>query len=129
MGCGFTILPSIGTPAQAQWAVVTDGRVSYTNDAFQFSSARRARFGEDPSLPTVVPLDKPEDVIWEPAVEVVRASRGAWGTTELSANAHGFIYTNNPVFNHADYRVQAGHLSTQRLHERSSRRHPSESPG
>ena len=100
-------LPGMPIAGQAQWAVVTDGQVSYTNDAFQFSSARRARFSEDPSLPTFVPLDKPEDVIWEPAVEVIRKFRPALGATEFSVKAHGFIYTNNPIFNHADYRVQA----------------------
>ena len=49
-------------------------RTSYTTDAFQFSSARQLALSEDPSQPTVVPLDKSEDVISrEPTVEVIRS--------------------------------------------------------
>jgi hypothetical protein len=53
--------------AWGEWAMTAEQRTSYTSDAFQFSSARRLALSEDPSQPTVVPLDKPEDVVWEPA--------------------------------------------------------------
>ncbi|HJU05052.1 MAG TPA: hypothetical protein VJ692_07835, partial [Nitrospiraceae bacterium] len=40
-------------------------------------------------------------------MEVIRKFRPARGATEFSVKAHGFIYTINPIFNHADYRLQA----------------------
>lgn len=93
-------------PAGAEWSAIAEQRVSYTNDAFQFSSARRFALNEDPSQPTVVPLGEPEDVIWEPAVEVIRSGSTAFGPNELSVKAHGYIYTDKPIFNHGDYRIQ-----------------------
>jgi hypothetical protein len=96
----------VAPAAGADWSVLTDARVSYTDDVFQFSAARRQRFIEDPSQPTVVPGAKTSDFVWEPAVEVRRLSRSAWGPTELSFKAHGFLYTNNPIFNHGNYRIQ-----------------------
>ncbi|MDP1769630.1 MAG: hypothetical protein Q8L74_12640 [Nitrospirota bacterium] len=92
--------------ATAEWSAIAEQRTSYTTDAFQFSSARRLRFGEDPSQPTVVSTNKPEDVIWEPSIEVLRSSSTTLGKNELSFKAHGAIFTNNPVLDHGDYRIQ-----------------------
>ncbi len=92
--------------ARAEWSAIAEQRVSYTTDAFQFSSARRLALNEDPSQPTVVPLTKPEDVIWEPAVEVIRSGSTAFGHNELSVKAHGYLYTDKSIFNHGDYRIQ-----------------------
>jgi hypothetical protein len=93
-------------PAEAEWSAIARQHVSYTTDAFQFSSARRLYLSEDPSLPTVVPLGEPEDVIWEPAVEVIRTGPTRLGPNELSVKAHGFIYTDKPIFNHGDFHIQ-----------------------
>lgn len=106
----FLILLTLFVPspnAMAEWSAIAEQKTSYTTDAFQFSSARRLRYSEDPSQPTVVSIDKPEDVIWEPSLDVVRSSATSFGKNELSLKAHGAIYTNNPIFNHGDYRIQA----------------------
>jgi hypothetical protein len=92
--------------ATAEWSAIAEQKTSYTTDAFQFSSARRLRFSEDPSQPTVVQTEKPEDVIWEPSLEALRGSSNSIGKNEMSVKAHGAIYTNNPVFTHGDYRIQ-----------------------
>ncbi len=92
--------------ARAEWSAVAEQKTSYTTDAFQFSSARRLRLTEDPSQPTVVSTEKPADVIWEPALEVIHSTPMAQGKNELSVKAQGAIFTNNPIFNHADYRIQ-----------------------
>ena len=63
----------------AEWSAIAEQRVSYTNDAFQFSSARRLALSEDPSQPTLFPWEKPEDMIWEPAVELIRSGSTTWG--------------------------------------------------
>jgi opacity protein-like surface antigen len=99
-------LAEAGGAAQAEWSASVEQRTSYTTDAFQFSSARRLALSEDPSQPTVVPVEKPDDVIWEPALEVIRGSSNSLGKNELSFKARGAIYTNNPIFDHGDYRIQ-----------------------
>lgn len=106
--CGLICWGLFSSPhsASAEWSAIAEQKTSYTTDAFQFSSARRLRFSEDPSQPTVVPTDKPEDVIWEPSIEVIRSSPTSLGKNELSLKAHGSIFTNNPIFNHGDYRIQ-----------------------
>lgn len=93
-------------PAKAEWSAIAQQQVSYTTDAFQFSSARRLALSDDPSQPTVVSLGRPEDVIWEPAVEVIRSGPTGLGPNELSVKAHGYIYTDKPIFNHGDFRIQ-----------------------
>ncbi|GAB1721358.1 MAG: hypothetical protein NTNFB01_02540 [Nitrospira sp.] len=92
--------------AQAEWSAIAEQKTSYTTDAFQFSSARRLRLTEDPSLPTVVSTDKPQDVIWEPGLEVIHSTPTMQGKNELSVKAQGAIFTNNPIFNHSDFRIQ-----------------------
>lgn len=92
--------------SHAEWSAIAEEKTSYTTDAFQFSSARRLALTEDPSQPTVVPLNKQEDVIWEPSVEVIQSSSNSLGRNDLSIKAHGYIYTNNAIFNHGDYRIQ-----------------------
>lgn len=93
-------------PLLAEWSATAEQRTSFTTDAFQFSTARRLRFNEDPSQPTVVPIDKPEDVIWEPSIKVQRLSINGWGKNEFIVKAHGYLFTNNPAFNHGEYRLQ-----------------------
>ncbi len=93
-------------PARAEWSAVAEQRVSYTTDVFQFSSARRLALNEDPSQPTIVPLGKPSDVVWEPSLEVIKSSSPWLGKNEMSVEAHGFIYTDKPIFNHGDYLIQ-----------------------
>lgn len=95
-----------GDAAYAEWSALAEQKVSYTTDAFQFSSARRLRFSEDPSFPTVVPVEKPEDVIWEPSLEVLKSFTPRPGKTEVAFKAHGYLYTDKPIFNHGDYRFQ-----------------------
>lgn len=103
-------------PAQADWSVITQSRMTYTDDVFQFSASRRQKFSEDPSQPTVVPVERKSDFVWDPSVELIRASTNALGSNELSVKAHGFLYTANPIFNHGDYRLQM----KQRLSEETA---------
>jgi len=100
----LAIPPSDATGSD--WTAIADTKLSYTTDAFQFSSARRLRFSEDPSLPTVVQVEKPEDVIWEPSLELIRSFSSGSDRTDVAIKAHGYLYTDKPVFNHGDYRFQ-----------------------
>lgn len=102
------ILAQVGMPipAQAEWSAIAEQKTSYTTNAFQFSSARRLAFSEDPSQPTVVSVTNPEDVIWEPSIEIIRSASDSFGRNELSVKAHGYIFTDNAIFDHGDYRIQ-----------------------
>jgi hypothetical protein len=92
--------------AGAEWSATAESRMTYTDDVFQFSASRRQKFSEDPSQPTVVPTEKVSDIVWDPSLELVHSSSSSLGPTQISAKAHGFLYTANPVFNHGDYRLQ-----------------------
>lgn len=100
------LLISLPSRTRAEWSAIAESRMTYTDDVAQFSASRRQKFNEDPSQPTVVPTEKQSDLVWDPSLELVRSSRSSLGLTEVSAKAHGFFYTDNPLFNHADYRLQ-----------------------
>lgn len=98
------LIPSEGLAGE--WSAVAEQKVLYTDDVFQLSSARRLALAEDPSQPTIVPVDNPSDIVWEPSLEVIRKSHASSGPTELSLKAHGFIFTDHSIFNHGNYRLQ-----------------------
>lgn len=88
------------------WSAIAEQRVLYTDNAFQLSSVRRLALAEDPSQPTAVQVRKPSDVVWEPSVDVRRMSSNRLGKVEISAKAHGFIFTDHASLNHGNYRIQ-----------------------
>ena len=93
--------------AAADWSATAETKVLYTDNVFELSSARRLSLSEDPSQPALVPVNKPSDVVWEPALDVRHTSNPTnLGSTEVSFKAHGFIFTDNPIFNHGNYRIQ-----------------------
>lgn len=94
-------------PARAEWSALTEAKVLYTDNVFELSSARRLSLAEDPSQPSVVPLNKPSDVVWEPSVDLRHSSRPTnLGETVVSFKVAGFLFTEHPLFNHGNYRVQ-----------------------
>ena len=101
----FGAVPAFAESADG-WSAIAEQKVLYTDNAFQFSSARRLALAEDPSQPTNVQTDKPSDVVWEPSLDVRRTSSNRFGKLEVSAKAHGFIFTDHSVFNHGNYRIQ-----------------------
>ena len=48
-----------GEGIAAEWSAITEAKVLYTDNVFEFSAARRLRLSEDLSQPTVVPLNRP----------------------------------------------------------------------
>jgi hypothetical protein len=102
---GFLILFGFTHSARAEWSAVAESKVSYTDNVINFSASRRLKFSEDPSQPTGIPA-KLSDVIWDPSLEVIRSSSSKFGPNELSVKAQGVIFTNNPIFNYGDYRLQ-----------------------
>ena len=102
---GLLVLVCFPRTVVADWSAIAETKVSYTNNVTNFSAARRLKFSEDPSQPTALPSQL-SDVIWTPSLEVIRSSSLTLGPNELSIKAQGFIYTNNPIFDHGDYRLQ-----------------------
>ena len=91
----------------ADWSATAEAKVLYTDNVFELSSSRRLSLSEDPSQPTIVPVKKPSDIVWEPSLDVRHTSHPTHlGQTEVSLKAHGFIFTDNPIFNHGNYRIQ-----------------------
>ena len=78
----------------------------YTDNVFELSAARRLSLSEDPSQPAIVSTSRPSDVVWHPSIDVGHRSTSRLGYTDVSLKAQGFIFANNTVFNHADYRLQ-----------------------
>ncbi len=103
------LLALIGLPgrAVAEWSAVAETKVLYTDNVFELSSSRRLALAEDPSQPAVVPVKKASDVVWEPSIDLRHRSRPTnLGETEFSVKAAGFVFTDNPIFNHGNYRMQ-----------------------
>lgn len=92
--------------AAADWSAIAESKFFYTNDVFVFSATRRLAVQEDPTQPTKVETIKPTDVVWGPSLEVTRRSGAGQWPTELSFKSQGFVYTENPIFNHGNYRIQ-----------------------
>jgi len=93
--------------AAADWSAAAETKVLYTDNVFELSSSRRLSLSEDPSQPVIAPVKKPSDIVWEPSLDVRHTSHPTHlGPTEVSVNAHGFIFTDNPIFNHGNYRIQ-----------------------
>ncbi len=81
---------------------MTEAKVIYTDNVSELSATRRLVLAENPSQPTIVPLKNPQDVVWEPSLDVRRVSETTFGQTEFSMKATGFIYTDHSMFNHGE---------------------------
>jgi hypothetical protein len=91
--------------AWAEWSLETGAKLSYTDNAFEFSGARRNSTDEDPSQPAGRETRNVKDTVWEPAVELTRRWAGHF-PAEFSVKAHGFLYTETHILNHGTYRAQ-----------------------
>jgi hypothetical protein len=83
-----------------------EGNLFYTNDVSLFSASRRLSLREDPTQPVVDRTRQGEDMVVEPVVEVRRLSASRWGATEISFKTQGYVYAQNPLFNHGTYRLR-----------------------
>ena len=81
----------------AQWSGEIQNNFFYTDDVGLFSATRRLSLQNDPTQPVVDRTGQGSDMVYEPSVDVRRAFESRWGRTELSAQAQGFIFAENPV--------------------------------
>lgn len=106
LSVGLAGLLALPAASQAEWSAIAQTKTIVTDNVFELSAARRLALSEDPSQPVIVPTDRPSDIVWTPSIDVWHTSSSSLGPTELSFKAHGYLFTNNPVFNHGDYRAQ-----------------------
>ena len=92
--------------AGAQWALDTEANLFYTDDVSLFSASRRLALMEDPTQPAVDVTGQGSDMVVEPQAELKRAFSSAFGRTELSVKAQGFVFATNPIYNHGTFRFE-----------------------
>ena len=117
LGCGlclpgFLVFPGMGG---AEWSLRGEGKVFYTNDVALFSASRRLDRLQDPTQPI---LDgdlakQGDDMVFEPVAEVGKSFSLLGRKMEFSIKGQGFVYTDNPRFNHGTLGVtDTVHLSS-----------------
>jgi len=81
----------------------------YTDDVGIFSATRRLTRDEDPTQPALdsILTNQGSDVVFEPDAIARTSVENRWGTTYLSVRGQGFIYADNPRYNHGTLKVQA----------------------
>ncbi len=117
LGCGLCLsgllmFPGVGV---AEWSIRSEGKIFYTNDAALFSATRRLGRAEDPTQPVVDGglAKQGDDMVFEPVAEVAKSFPLLGRKTEFSIKGQGFVFTDNPRFNHGTLGVQNKvHLSS-----------------
>jgi hypothetical protein len=91
------------------------GLLFYTDDVGIFSATRRLTRDEDPTQPALdsILANQGSDVVFEPDAIARTSLDSRLGTTHLSIRGQGFIYAENPRFNHGTLKVQAVQAFTQ----------------
>ncbi|BFU96538.1 MAG: conserved exported protein of unknown function [Nitrospira sp.] len=104
------VLIGIATsPAMAETHFEGRALLFYTDDVGIFSATRRLTRDEDPTQPALdsILTNQGSDVVFEPDAIARTSVDNRWGTTHLSIRGQGFIYADNPRFNHGTLKVQA----------------------
>jgi len=110
---GISTLTAVSS-ALAEWSVLSEGILYYTNDVALFSAARRSTMDGDPSQP-VLDVSRTgfgSDMVFEPSVVISNAITTGLGRTAFSIKPQGFIYAVNPEWSQASVAVEALHSFT-----------------
>jgi hypothetical protein len=83
----------------------------YTDDVAIFSATRRLSRDGDPTQPAIDTrlTNQGDDVVFEPQLDASNSFKNRWGTTTVDVRGQGFLYADNPRFNHGTIRLQAVH--------------------
>lgn len=105
----FPLLVAAAPPVFGEVGVEGRAIVFYTDDVGIFSATRRLTLDGDPTQPALDTnlTNQGSDVVFEPDVGVSVPLDSRLGRAELSLRGQGFIYVENPRFNHGTLRVQA----------------------
>ena len=108
MLAGLWLLPQ-PSPAEEGWSLEGRGTLFYTDDVGLFSASRRLSRDGDPTQPAIDSklTDQGSDMVFEPLANITRSMTNNLGRLDLNVQGQGFIFTENPEFNHGTLRVQA----------------------
>lgn len=97
------------SPAFAETTFEGRALLFYTDDIGIFSATRRLTRDEDPTQPALDSslTNKGSDVVFEPDAIARTSFDNRFGTTSLSIRGQGFIYADNPRFNHGTLKIDA----------------------
>ena len=90
----------ISANAKAGWETTATTSAYYTDDVALFSVTRRLSLQDDPTQPIVDRPQQGSDFVFEPRTEFAWASTNAWGQIDVSANAAGYLFTNQTTYSH-----------------------------
>jgi hypothetical protein len=102
------LLPQLSS-AEEGWSLEGQGILFYTDDVGLFSATRRLSRDGDPTQPAIDSklTDQGSDVVFEPLLSVTRSLTNSLGRLNLNVQGQGFVFTENPEFNHGTLRLQA----------------------
>jgi hypothetical protein len=110
----FVVLGSLwllpqASSAEEGWSLEGQGTLFYTNDVGLFSAARRLSRDSDPTQPAIDSklTNQGSDMVFEPLLTVNRSLTNGLGRLDLNVQGQGFVFTENPEFNHGTLRLQA----------------------
>src|SRR6185295_4671666 len=97
------------SPAEEGWSLEGQGTLFYTDDVGLFSASRRLSRDGDPTQPAIdsILTNQGSDMVFEPMANITRSSKNNLGRLDLNMQGQGFVFTENPEFNHGTLRVQA----------------------
>jgi hypothetical protein len=95
--------------AEEGWSFEGRGTLFYTDDVGLFSATRRLSRDGDPTQPAIDSklTDQGSDMVFEPLLSVTRSLTNSLGRLDLNVQGQGFVFTENPAFNHGTLRLQA----------------------
>lgn len=104
-------LMSTATPAMAEWSATASSSLFYTDNSNLFSATRRSSLDGDPSQPVVEnsSFGHNKDMVFEPALRVMKFVPSSWGKTAFTAKVRGFVYAVNPEFSQAGIYLEGVH--------------------
>ncbi|MDH4152558.1 MAG: hypothetical protein OEV01_02100 [Nitrospira sp.] len=104
-------LANVPSTAFAELSVTGSGALFYTDNANLFSATRRSSLDGDPSQPVLdtSSFGHAKDMVFEPAVRVMKFIPSSWGQTAFTAKVRGFIYSVNPEFSQAGIYLEGVH--------------------
>ena len=110
MAAPFSIhSPRSVASAAEDWSIEGRGILFYTDDVGLFSATRRLSRDGDPTQPAIDSklTNQGSDMVFEPLLSATRSLRNNLGRLDLNVQGQGFVFTENPEFNHGTLRVQA----------------------
>lgn len=93
-------------PVVPTWRVGGELNTFYTDNVSHFSASQRLTLLEDPTQPILDAPSQGRSFVVEPLIQATRSYLPAWGRMDVAIRAQGFIFENNPRFNHGTFGTQ-----------------------